>query len=185
MPSIQQDTLWDHSNEQAANHIQECRGDSNWYTPSRGRTWQHVVRLTPNVSRTTTVHEFHTRSKSPPCSRDEVLAPTYTQSGRHPRLPHSPSNKPPQSREVWFDKVVTGLLGLLGPIKAEMRLVQIKACHRGQNDVVLNQNRWELPPWNLRIATTLSPAFSFWVLHRPLDAPPGHDNIITTTIAST
>jgi hypothetical protein len=36
--------------------------------------------------------------------------------GRHPRLPHSPSDKPPQSREGRFDKVVTGLLGLPGPI---------------------------------------------------------------------
>jgi hypothetical protein len=35
---------------------------------------------------------------------------------RHPGLPHSSTNKPPRSREVQFDEVVTGLLGLPGPI---------------------------------------------------------------------
>jgi hypothetical protein len=37
---------------------------------------QHVVRVAPQVSRRTTVHEVPTRSKSGPCSRDEVLAPS-------------------------------------------------------------------------------------------------------------
>jgi hypothetical protein len=59
----------------------------------------------------------------------------------HPRLPHSPPNKPPQSREVRFNKVVTGLLGLSGPIKSDMRSVQVKACHQGQNDTVFNQHK--------------------------------------------
>jgi hypothetical protein len=37
---------------------------------------QHVVRATPEVSRTTTVREVATKSKSGICSRDEVLAPS-------------------------------------------------------------------------------------------------------------
>jgi hypothetical protein len=79
--------------------------------------------------------------------------------GRHPGLPHSPSNKRPRSREVWFDKVVTGLLGLLGPIKSDMRPLQVKAFHRGQNDAVINRHKPGLPPWNLGIATVRSPPF--------------------------
>jgi hypothetical protein len=53
--------------------------------------------------------------------------PATVQPGRHPKLPHSPSNKPPQSMDVQFDKVVPKLLGLLGPIKLDMRSVQLKA----------------------------------------------------------
>jgi hypothetical protein len=78
---------------------------------------QHNVRATPGVSRTTSFCEVPTKSKSGPYSRDEVLAPSDARPDHHPGLPHSPSNKPPRSREVRFDKVVTGLLGLPGPIK--------------------------------------------------------------------
>jgi hypothetical protein len=53
----------------------------------------------------------------------------------YPRLHHSPSTKPPRSREVQFDKVVTKLLGLSGPIKSDMRLVQLKACPPGPKRV--------------------------------------------------
>jgi hypothetical protein len=113
----------------------------------------------PRVSRTIIVREVPTKSKSGLCSRDEVLAPSNAWSGRHPGLSHSPSNKPPLSREGWFDKVVTGLLGLSAPIKPDKWSVQIKACHRGQNNTVLNRHRWGLPPMNLRIVTTLSSSF--------------------------
>jgi hypothetical protein len=50
---------------------------------------------------------------------------------RHPGLPHSPSTKPPQSRDMQFDKVVTKLLGLSDPIKPNMWSVQIKTCPSG------------------------------------------------------
>jgi hypothetical protein len=40
------------------------------------------------------------------------------QLSHHPSLPHSPSTKSPWIRELRFDKVVTKLLGLSGPIKA-------------------------------------------------------------------
>jgi hypothetical protein len=93
----------------------------------------------------TTIYEVPTKSKLGPCSWDAVLAPSDAQPSRHPRLPHCPSNKAPQSREVWFDEVVTRLLGLSGPMKPDIRPVQIKACHRGQNDAVLNQHGWGLP----------------------------------------
>jgi hypothetical protein len=36
---------------------------------------QHVVRVTPGISRTTTICKVPTKSKSGLCSRDEVLAP--------------------------------------------------------------------------------------------------------------
>jgi hypothetical protein len=99
---------------------------------------QHIVRVALRVPRMTTIHEVPTKSKSGPCSRDEVLVPNDARLGRHPGLPHSPTNNPPQSREVQFNEVVTRLLALLGPIKLDMWSVQIKACHRGQNDAVLN-----------------------------------------------
>jgi hypothetical protein len=56
---------------------------------------QHVVRVTPGVSCTTTVREVPTKSKSDPCSWDEVLALSDVRPGRYPGLPHSPPNKPP------------------------------------------------------------------------------------------
>jgi hypothetical protein len=93
--------------------------------------------------------------------------------GRHPELPHSPSNKPLRSREVRFDKVVTGIVGLPGPMKLDKWPVQIKACHRGQNDAVLNQHRQGLPPWNLGIATVVSQPFPFEI-HFPLFTPTNH-----------
>jgi hypothetical protein len=37
---------------------------------------QHIVHMAPWVSRTTTVRKVSTRSKSGPCSRYEVLAPS-------------------------------------------------------------------------------------------------------------
>jgi hypothetical protein len=87
------------------------------------------------------------------------LGSLWCQPSRHPGLPHSTSNKPPWSREVQFDKVIIGLLGLPGPIKPNMESIQIKAYHRGQNDAVLNWHRWGLPHRNLGIATDLSPPF--------------------------
>jgi hypothetical protein len=90
--------------------------------------------MAPGVSRTITVGDVPTKSKSGLCSRDEVLAPCNARPDSHSGLPHSPTNKPPRSKEGQFDKVVTGLLGLSGPIKLDMRSVQIKACHWSQND---------------------------------------------------
>jgi hypothetical protein len=120
---------------------------------------RQVVRVAPGDSHTTTVREVPTKSNSGLCSRDEVLAPSNARPDHHSGLPHSPSNKPPRSREERFDKVVTRLLGLSGPITPDMQSVQIKACHRGKNDIVPNQHRQGLPPRNLRIATTPSSSF--------------------------
>jgi hypothetical protein len=100
--------------------------------PTGEKPDQHIVRAAPGASRTTTIHKVPTKSKSDSCSRDEVLTSSDARPGRHPGLPHSPSNKLPQSREVWFNKVVTRLLGLQDSIKPDMRSVQIKACHQGQ-----------------------------------------------------
>jgi hypothetical protein len=73
--------------------------------------------MAPGVSRMTTVSEVPTKSKSGPCSQDEVLAPSDARPGRHSGLSHSSSNKPPRRREVWLDKVISRLLSLSGPIK--------------------------------------------------------------------
>jgi hypothetical protein len=53
---------------------------------------QRTIHVTPGVSRTTTLCEVPTKSKSGPCSRDEVLAASDARPDRHPGLPHSPSN---------------------------------------------------------------------------------------------
>jgi hypothetical protein len=63
--------------------------------PAEEEPDQHIVRVTPGVSCTTMVHDVSTKSKSGLCSWDEVLAPSDALPDRHPRLPHSPSNKPP------------------------------------------------------------------------------------------
>jgi hypothetical protein len=55
---------------------------------------RHIVRMAPGVSRMTTVREVLTKLKLDLCFRDEVLAPSDARPDRHPRLPHSPSNKP-------------------------------------------------------------------------------------------
>jgi hypothetical protein len=99
---------------------------------------QHVVHMAPWVSRTTTIHEVPTKLKLGPCSRDKSWPSAVVRPDHHSGLPHSPSNKLPRNREVWFNKVVTGLLGLSGIMKLNMRSVQVKVCHRGQNDAVLN-----------------------------------------------
>jgi hypothetical protein len=107
---------------------------------------RHIVHVAP-------------RSKSGLCSRDEVLAPNDTRLGCHPRLSHSLSNKPPQSREGRFSKIVPELLGLPNPIKTRQVVSTNESLPRGQNNAVLNRHRWGLPSWNLRIATTLSSSF--------------------------
>jgi hypothetical protein len=66
--------------------------------PTRKQPDQHIVHVTPGVSHTITIHEVPTKSKLGPCTWDDVMAPSHTQPSRHPRLPHSPYNKPPQSR---------------------------------------------------------------------------------------
>jgi hypothetical protein len=86
----------------------------------------------PQVSRMTTFGEVHTKSKSGPCSRDDKFwLLVIAQPDRHPGLPHSPSTKQPQSREVQFDKIITKLLSLRGLIQPDMCPVQIKTCPSG------------------------------------------------------
>jgi hypothetical protein len=120
---------------------------------------QHAERVVPWDSRMTIVCKVPTKLKSGPALRMKSWPLAIVQPGHHLRLPHSPSNKPPRSKEVRFDKVVTKLLGLLGPIKPDMRSVEIKIVHRDQNDMVLNRHGRGLPPWNLRIFTVCSLPF--------------------------
>jgi hypothetical protein len=56
---------------------------------------RHVIHMATGVSRTITIREVPTKLKSGHCSQDEVLTPSDARPGRHPGLPHSPSNKPP------------------------------------------------------------------------------------------
>jgi hypothetical protein len=116
---------------------------------------QHIVHVTSKFSRMTTICEVSTKSKLVPCSQDEVLAPNNTQLSYHPRASFL-LQQTTSKQEMWFGEAVTGLLGLPVPIKPDMQPVQIKACHRGQNDAVLTRHRRGLPHRNLRIATTLS-----------------------------
>jgi hypothetical protein len=99
--------------------------------------------------------------------------PVIIQPSCHTGLPHSPSSKPPWSRVVRFYKIVTKLLGLPGPINPTCGQYKSKIVHQGENDAVLNQHRWGLPPWNLRRAMPLSPPFpskwsTFPYLPRPV-----------------
>jgi hypothetical protein len=111
--------------------------------PAGEEPGQHVIRVTPGVSRTTTVREVPTKSKSGLCSRDEVLTPSD-----HLVIilvPHSPSTKLPRSRVRTVQQSNYWATRFTGPHKFDMRSVQIKSCYRGQNDVVLNRYRQGLP----------------------------------------
>jgi hypothetical protein len=90
--------------------------------------------------------------------------------------PHSPSKSKSttRSREVQFNIVVTKSTRLIGSHKTRYVVsTQLKTCHRGQNDAVINRHEWGLPHRNLRIATTLSSHFPSSVSLIPLLAPPG------------
>jgi hypothetical protein len=89
---------------------------------------QHIICVAPRVSCTTIVP---TRSKLGLCSRDEVLAPSDRPTRPSSWAASFSLHKPPQSREGQFNKVVTKLLGLLGPIKPDMRSVQFKSYPLG------------------------------------------------------
>jgi hypothetical protein len=80
----------------------------------------------------TTICKVSTKSKSVPCSRDEVLAPRDTRPGRHPGA-SSPLQQTTSTQGVQFGEVVTWVRSLPGPIKPDMWPMQIKACHWGQN----------------------------------------------------
>jgi hypothetical protein len=70
-------------------------------------------------------------SKSGPYSRDEVLALGLI-------LPPK-SKSTTRSWEVRFDIVITKPTRLIGPHKTQHAVsTHLKACHRGQNGVVLN-----------------------------------------------
>jgi hypothetical protein len=99
MSSIQQDILRDDNNDKRSLISESVAAIRIDIHPAGEEPDQHVVRVAPEVSRTTTVGEVPTKSKSGLCSWDEVLAPSDARPGRHPRWPHSPSNKPPRSRE--------------------------------------------------------------------------------------
>jgi hypothetical protein len=134
--------LRDDNNGQATTHIRECHGDSNQYTPYRERTWP--TRRTHGPLGLT--YDNHLRS--PYLVEIRALLPGWSISSQWSFglavilgcLILLPLDHLKIGRDK-FDKVVTRLLGLPGPIKSNKWLVQIKAFHRGQNDVALNRHR--------------------------------------------
>jgi hypothetical protein len=139
---------------QAVTHNRECRGDSNRYTPCRGKNLTNTSYAWLLKTLTYDNHsQIPTKSKSGPCFRDEVLAPGLI-------LP-SKSKSITRSEEVQFDIVVIKVTRLIGPQKIRHAVsTQLKTCHPGQHGVILNRHSWGLQPWNLGIVTTLSPPFS-------------------------
>jgi hypothetical protein len=105
---------------------------------------QHIVHMAAWVSHTTTIYEVPTKSKSGQCSRDEVLAPSNHLARPSswclilPPLNHleicclilTPLNHLEAGRER-FNKVVTGLLSLPGPIIPTCGQYKSKLVHRG------------------------------------------------------
>jgi hypothetical protein len=88
--------------------------------------------------------------------------------------PHSSSKSKSttQSRAVLFDILVTKATRFIKPHKIWHAVsIQLKACHWGQNDVVLNKHGRGLPHRNLRISTVLSPSFPSECSTDPLLAP--------------
>jgi hypothetical protein len=105
---------------------------------------QHAVR-------TTTICEVPTKSKLVPYSRVKSWLPASF-----------PLQQTSLKQGVRFGEVVTGLLGLPGPIKTRHLVsTQLKACHQSQNGAVLNRHGRGLPHRNLRIAIALSLSFPF------------------------
>jgi hypothetical protein len=84
---------------------------------------QHVVRVAPWDSRTTTFRKVHTKSKSGLCYRDEIPVPSDRLAPPSSWVTSFSLHKPPRCREGWFNNVVTTLLDLQVPIKPDMRSV--------------------------------------------------------------
>jgi hypothetical protein len=76
MPSIQQGILQDDSNDKRSLISESVIAIRISVNPIGEEPDQHVVRLAPCVSRTTTVREVPSKLKSGLYSRDEVLAPS-------------------------------------------------------------------------------------------------------------
>jgi hypothetical protein len=72
MPSIQQDILRDDSNDKQSLISESVMTIQISVHPAGEEPDQHIIRVAPWVSRTTTVREVPTKSKSELCSRDEV-----------------------------------------------------------------------------------------------------------------
>jgi hypothetical protein len=163
MPSIQQDILWDDGNDKRS-LISECIMVI-WIGvhPAGEEPGQHVIRVDTRVSRTTTVRKVR-KEPAQPLSwaiSFSLQQTTFKQGGMV------------QQSSYWATRFAR-------PHQPDMWSVQIKACQQGQNDTALNQHRWGLSPWNLRIATTLSPPSPFeWstFLYLPRPVTPINMNI--------
>jgi hypothetical protein len=95
-----------------------------------------------------------TMSKSGPCSQDEVLTLGLI-------LPPK-SKSATRSREVRFDIVVTKATRFIGLHKTQHAVsTQLKACHQGQHDAVLNRYRRRVTALEPQNCHTTLPALPF------------------------
>jgi hypothetical protein len=151
---------------QDVTHNWECHSDLNRYTPYRGRNLTYASYAWLPEALTYDNHsQVPTKSKLGPCSWDEVFALSL--------IPPPKSTHTTRSRVVQFDKVVTKATRLTGPHKTQHAVsTQLKACHQGQNNAVLNWHERWLPHRNLGRATAPSPPFPSVCSTDPLLAPP-------------
>jgi hypothetical protein len=108
---------------------------------------QHAIRLTPGGSH---IWQLFV------CPYYVEIGPLLPGWSLGPR-PHSPSKSKSttRSRKVWLDIVVIKATRLIEPHKTRHMVgTQLKACHQGQNSVVLNRHERRLPHRNLGIVTT-------------------------------
>jgi hypothetical protein len=132
---------------------------------------RHIIHVAPGVSRMTNTRKVPTKSNLGPCSRDEVLASSDSLA-RPSSWAASFSLQQTTSKQggmIW--QTSYWATRFTWPHKPNMQSLQIEACHRGQNDVVLNRYRRGLPPWNSHDPI---PTLPFRVIHFPLFDPPDH-----------
>jgi hypothetical protein len=104
----------------------------NRYTPCKGKNLTNTSYVWPlgsHVRQPSAKFLLGWNWVSAPGMKSWLLAIFWPD--RHAGLPYSPSTKPLQSRKGQFDTVVTKLLDLMGPIKPNMRSVQLKAYPPG------------------------------------------------------
>jgi hypothetical protein len=131
--------------------------------PAGEKPNQHAIRSTPGGS-----HVWQPFTKSL-LYRNWSPAHGWNVGSR----PHSPSHNILKAGGV-VRRSSYRATRLTGPIEIQHVVsTQLKACHWGQKNVVLNWHRWVLPHRNLKIATTHSPSFPSECSTDPLLAPPG------------
>jgi hypothetical protein len=146
---------------------------------------QYIVHLASQVSRMTTVCKVPTKSKVGPYSQDEVLAPSdrLARPSSWAALFSLQQTTSKQGGTIWQNSYWATRFTM--PHKPDMWSVQVKDCHRGQNEAILNRHRRGLQPWNLIITIALYPPFpsewsTFPYLPHPVTPTNMNINIVST-----